>query len=157
MIEVLWFYLPAMAANFVLYFLWASFGRCIVMPVDFGYSLGPQRMIGDSRGLSGVSTVILVGLLVGLAQGRAEEGVVLALGVDLGTMVNSFCKRRTGLEPGQAWIFDHVDYILGASMTYAIVYTLPGSFILSGLLLGGLVHWGIGRLLRPLLDPPGAE
>ncbi len=152
------FYLPALAANLSLYLLWAFFGRSIVMPSDFGGRWGEQRIIGDGRGLSGLPTVLIVAGLVGGLQGRPTEAFYLALGVSLGTILNSFIKRRLGMKRGQPWRpWDQIDFILGASMVYALAFPLTLSTLVGGLLVGGTLHYAASLVLRPLLDPPEPE
>lgn len=149
------FYLPAMAANLFLYLVWALFGRETVLPADFGFRWADRRILGNGRGLSGLPASMVVAGAVGSFQGRPEEGLVLGIGVSLGTILNSLVKRRLGMPQGAPWLpWDHLDFVLGASLAYVLVFPLSAATLLGGLLLVGPTHLFVGAALRPLMDPP---
>jgi hypothetical protein len=53
---------------------------------------------------------------------------MLGLFAFLGTLVNSFIKRRLGLHEGQSFIGDHVDYALSTSLGLYLLGLLTPAF-----------------------------
>ena len=92
--QVLLFFLPAMAANLMLFLTGHFYGTSVVVPLDLRGRVGGQRIIGEGRGLTSLPRALAAGMLCGAFQGRLEEAVVLALGAQLGMVANSLLKRR---------------------------------------------------------------
>jgi hypothetical protein len=152
--QVILFFLPAMAANLVLYLTGYYFGPAVVVPLDQKIRLGGRRLIGDGRGLTSLPRALAAGMVCGAIQGRLEEAVVLALGAQFGMVCNSLVKRRRGLPQGeshQPW--DHLDFVFGASLVYAVHYHLDISMFVSGVLYCGACHLVVGHLVRAVLEP----
>ena len=135
------------------YLLARLFGRRQI-PLDLGKTNDKgERIIGDSRGFISLPLALVLGILVGSLQGRVLEAIHLAVGVDLGTVANSALKRRLGIRPGKTFFpLDQVDFILGASLLYALSFPLSGEMFLYGLALGGSVHVLTNLLIRPVLE-----
>lgn len=153
LLETAWFLLPAMAANLLLYLAGKLLGEGLGPPIDFGKHWRGQRLIGDGRTLIGLPLVLVVGGAVGLLQGDLWTGLILALGVDIGTVIHSFIKRRLGKprgSPHHPW--DHIDYVIGALAAYAFWGSLSLTLVGGSLVLGGFAHWLASKILRPLLD-----
>lgn len=151
--QALWFYLPACVVPLALYLLWVFYGQECVLPLDLGHKNRDQPLIGASRGLWGLPAAILFGGLCGAAQGRGFEAVVLAVGADFGCIFHSFLKRRAGMPRG-SWNppWDHIDFVLGASLFYALQYGLSLELFLTGTLVCGLTHLMAHRLIRGMLS-----
>jgi CDP-2,3-bis-(O-geranylgeranyl)-sn-glycerol synthase len=146
------FYLPALLQNVAVYLLAAVFGRRQI-PVDLGSSSGGKRLIGNSRGLISLPLALVVGALVGGFQGRVLEAIHLTVGVDLGTIANSALKRRLGISPGGHFFpLDQFDFILGASLVYALSYPLSLEVFLCGLGMGAVIHLLTNLFIRPKLE-----
>jgi CDP-2,3-bis-(O-geranylgeranyl)-sn-glycerol synthase len=146
------FYLPALLQNVAVYLLAALFGRRQV-PLDLGQGLGGKRLIGNSRGLISLPLALALGALVGGLQGRVLEAIHLTVGVDLGTVINSALKRRLGIPPGGRFFpLDQLDFILGASLVYALSYPLPLKVFLCGLVVGAAIHLFTNLFVRPNLE-----
>ncbi len=123
------------------------FGQSSVLPLDLRGKVAGRRLLGDSRGLWGLPAALVIGALCAIAQGRGVEAVILSLGADFGCVTNSFVKRRLGMPRGKAFRpWDHIDFVLGASLFYHWQYGLPLSLLLSGVLAWGSTHW-IGSLI----------
>ena len=151
----LWFLCPAMGANFALYLLGVLWGKELGPSLDLGMGGEDNPLVGRSRTFIGLPTCAVVGMAVGLIQHRPLEGLILGLGVEVGTVVHSFLKRRKGMAEGVAhkpW--DHLDYCLGALVAYGAHWSLPPGKLLPLVVVGGGVHWTASLILRPLLDKP---
>jgi len=97
-------------------------------PLDFGKSLGKERVLGKGKSilgtLAGICCGSLAGLLVLLAfsetivpliQNYFALAILLAAGAIFGDLVKSFLKRRIGIKSGQRWLIaDQWDFVLGA-------------------------------------------
>ena len=141
------FYLPAALVPLGLYVLWVVFGQSSVLPLDLRGKIGGRRLVGDSRGLWGLPAALLLGALCAATQGRGMDALVLSLGADFGCVVNSFVKRRLGIPRGRAFRpWDHIDFVLGASVFYNWQYGLSLSLFAGGVLVWGASHW-LGSLL----------
>lgn len=152
--NAIWFLLPAMASNLALYLLGSLLGKEVGPPLDMGLSWKGRRLLGDSRGFIGLPVVLTVGALVGLCQGSPEVGLVLGLGVELGTVAHSFVKRRLGLRAGEGHLpWDHLDYCLGAVFAHGFCFGFDWSMVVFCLAVGGLIHWLASLALRPHWDP----
>lgn len=153
--QVLLFFLPAMAANLMLYFTGYYYGPSVVVPLDLRLTWKGARVVGEGRGLTSLPRALVAGLLVGAVTGRLEASVLLAVGAQLGMVVNSVIKRRRGLLQGQShrpW--DHLDFVLGAALVYGLHFPLDGKLLIWGLVYCGLCHWIVSHLVRAVLEPP---
>ena len=135
------FYLPAALVPLGLYVLWIVFGQSSVLPLDLRSEIGGRRLVGDSRGLWGLPAALLLGALCAVAQSRGADALILSLGADFGCVVNSFIKRRLGIPRGRPFRpWDHIDFVLGASMFYHWQYGLSWSLFTAGVLVWGAIH-----------------
>ncbi len=147
------FLLPAMAANLSLYLFGRGIGEGLGPPVDLGVQWRGKRLVGDGRTLIGLPLVLMVGGCLGALLGDFWGGLILALGVDVGTVVHSFIKRRMNYPrgaPHRPW--DHLDYVLGALLAYSCYAPLEPLLALSALVVGASIHAVASALLRPHLD-----
>jgi hypothetical protein len=153
------FFLPASLVSVTLYAVWLVFGQAGVLPLDLNRTWRDEPLVGGGRGLTGVVAAGIIAAGCAVLQGRGDDTLVLALGAQFGMVANSFVKRRLSIQRGQdSFPWDHVDFVLGASLAY----TLQGGVLtlqrfLCGLLICGFLHWLIGGGLRPLLDPLRAK
>jgi len=135
-IEAFLFFLPAGFANMAPLFAnkipalnrWKT-------PMDFGRSYKGVRIFGQNKSLRGlVCGVILGGLvayivyhLYSLPYGTTTYvigGALMGFGALVGDAVESFFKRRVGIQPGNAWFpFDQLDYIIGGLLVSYLVLT----------------------------------
>jgi CDP-2,3-bis-(O-geranylgeranyl)-sn-glycerol synthase len=140
----IWFFLPAGIANVAPVLAAAVPGLDKWnAPIDGGRQFRGRPLLGPHKTWRGLAAGILLATLAFLlqqmlvsdfdwAQWLAEGvpyaslpawllGPLFALGALGGDAVESFFKRRRGLESGAAWLgFDQLDYIIGA-----IILTLP--------------------------------
>jgi CDP-2,3-bis-(O-geranylgeranyl)-sn-glycerol synthase len=124
---------PAYAANFSAA-VWGG-----GMPIDGGRTLGDgRRILGNGKTFRGLFIALVLGTLVGAAEGALLAGTefclgslefytllgfLLALGAMTGDMVASFFKRRLGYKPGQMLpLVDQLDFIAGALVFGSILY-----------------------------------
>ena len=147
--QVLLFFLPAMAANLMLFLTGHYYGTSVVVPLDLRGRIGGRRLIGEGRGLTSLPRALAAGMLCGALQGRLEEAVVLALGAQFGMVVNSLLKRRRGIPRGGRHLpWDHIDFVLGACLIYGLHFPLSGALVLSGLVYCGVCHLVVGHLVH---------
>lgn len=117
------------------------FGQSSVLPLDLRGKVAGRRLVGDSRGLWGLPAALVIGALCAIAQGRGVEAVILSLGADFGCVINSFVKRRLGMPRGKAFRpWDHIDFVLGASLFYHWQYGISPTLLVSGVVCWGATH-----------------
>lgn len=134
--EAFLFFLPAGFANMAPLFAnkipllntWDS-------PLDFGKSYKGTRVFGKNKTFRGLLFgIVLSGIiawviwnLYSLPYAQVTYiwgGALMGLGALLGDAVESFCKRRAGIKPGDAWFpFDQLDYIIGGLLVSYPVLT----------------------------------
>lgn len=123
-LQSLWFIAPAYAANA---FPPLLKGR---KPVDNGAKFGKHRILGDGKTVEGTLGGIGFGIFVGFIQiyfqkiipsglGLMEMSiqviVLLSVGAILGDLVNSFFKRRFGIQRGErVTLINRLDFLFGA-------------------------------------------
>jgi CDP-2,3-bis-(O-geranylgeranyl)-sn-glycerol synthase len=123
-LQSLWLIAPAYAANA---FPPVLKGR---NPVDNGKKIGKYRILGDGKTIEGTLGGIAFGIFFGFIQryffpllpdslGLMEMSIpliiLLSMGAILGDMVNSFFKRRFGVERGErVSIINRLDFLFGA-------------------------------------------
>lgn len=105
-------------------------------PIDFGKTMKDgKRLLGDGKTLRGFFSGIVIGSLVGIVQGRAELGILLAFGALAGDLVGSFLKRRAGTERGhRVWALDQYDFLIGA-LLFAAIIEIPELTLLAAILI----------------------
>jgi len=138
-IEVIWVILPAWMANSAAINV-KSFPllKYISTPMDFGKSYNGKRILGDGKTWRGFLAGILAAVLTAFLQSMYPQpglihmtpkiGFFLGFGAVTGDVVESFIKRRSGLDRGHPlFLMDHLDYIFGAFLFGWIV--LPPEII----------------------------
>ncbi len=125
-LETLWFILPAWVANSAAIDVSGlpvlkRFGT----PVDFGMAYRGRRLLGDGKTWRGLVCGTLAGgacahlqaiwAPAGLYHMTAYTGLLLGFGALMGDMVESFIKRRMGMDRGHPlFLMDQLDYVFGA-------------------------------------------
>jgi len=165
LIGVLWFILPAYAANSIAVDVsGVPFLKKYSMPLDFGRSLRGRRILGDGKTWRGFICGVLAGVACGIIQGylmlkyswnlpemNALLGFLLSFGAMTGDLTGSFIKRRMGFERGVSLPFiDQLDFMFGAfyfswlavpvdliSFFSALVVTIPVHY------LGNIIAWAL--------------
>lgn len=142
--RILIFYAPAYlanASNAISYYLCTK--KIKNPPLDKGKKfVDGERILGKGRRFSEVFLSLSVGPLIGLLEGVIFGslihyillGVLQGIGVLLGSVLNSFFKRRlkfsTGKFKGPTIIFDWTNQIIGATfLSLLIVEISPGFFL----------------------------
>ena len=153
LIDVVWFILPAYAANSAAIDVSGlPVLKYYSTPIDFGRSFGGKRLFGDGktwRGLvSGVLTATLCAHIMGVYQieGLLEQsaflGFLLGLGAMLGDLTASFVKRRLGFLRGHpVFLLDQLDYILGAFIFALPVYSFNVEYFIIACIITLPVHY----------------
>lgn len=141
-------------------------------PMDFGKSVNGKRLLGDNKTWRGLVTGTLAAGFAALViytiypytldnlQFEASTpqltvfiiGLIMGFGALLGDAVESFFKRRIGVEAGSSWFpFDQIDFIIGALVATSVVFTLQPQeyiFITSTYLILHVIVSYIGYLLK---------
>ncbi len=142
-LQSLYFMLPAYFANMAP----EIFKKINILPfpVDFGKEWKGKRIFGSHKTWGGLVYAAVVGLsmfylqrylyqfplfqqlsFVDYTQMTPLLGFLLGFGAILGDLIESFFKRRVGVEPGKPWIpFDQLDFVVGALVLSAFVVVLP--------------------------------
>lgn len=142
------FFMPAGVANLVPpLVVKVPFIKKFNQPLDFGKSHNGVRIFGAHKTFRGLfAGMIFATLAVGLqiiAYSNWDYfreislidystinpiilGSLFGAGALVGDAVESFFKRRIGVEPGKAWFpFDQIDYIIGAILFTLVYVQLP--------------------------------
>lgn len=144
-VQALWLFLPAYAANMAPVFamrIWPRWSR----PLDGGrvWKDG-RRLLGEGKTWRGLWAGVLLGAVVAWAQSWVRFspwplsdfghrngpaipvvlGAAVGLGVIAGDAVKSFFKRRTGRPGGAPWVpFDQLDFVVGGLVFVGAAATL---------------------------------
>lgn len=147
-IFALWFFLPAGLANAAPVFAnkipylnkWST-------PLDFGKNYRGKRIFGKNKTWRGLIfgifiacfTIILQRIIfnnslwlqnhisnIDYSEVSLLLGVALGFGALAGDAIESFFKRQSSVESGEAWFpFDQIDYIIGGILMSSLIYRLP--------------------------------
>lgn len=156
-LQALYFFLPAYAANMAPVFAAKIFGQKFSQPMDFGKRIGGKRIFGDHKTWRGLVVGTAVGLLVALIQSLVKTpldlvdysqgnvllfGGLLGFGAIIGDAVKSFFKRRMNLAPGASWPgFDQLDFVVGGLLFVSFVYQPSIIVIIILLIVTPILHW----------------
>lgn len=165
-LSVIWFLLPAAAANMAPVFAGQLFPQWDT-PVDLGRRFGSFRLFGSHKTYRGILAGIVAGWIVFVIQkGFALEseflyhlglfdypetsslfGAALGAGAVLGDLLKSFFKRRLGLAPGEPWIpYDQIDWVVGAVVVSYFVFS-PDLLVIIASLSLGLILQASGKII----------
>jgi CDP-2,3-bis-(O-geranylgeranyl)-sn-glycerol synthase len=157
-LQSLWFSVPMYLANMAPVLV--KHVPFLNIPIDLGKTFRGKPIFGSHKTFRGFFFGILIAIVVVAVQtylfGRGgfweyvsivpyEMSLVVLLGFlfGFGTLVGdaieSFFKRRVGIEPGGSWLFfDQVDYIVGALIFVAPIVVPSLAHIATMLVLGVL-------------------
>jgi CDP-2,3-bis-(O-geranylgeranyl)-sn-glycerol synthase len=153
LIDSLFFFLPAVVYNLSVYLLSTLALNKQIVPLDANLMLRNNRLIGANRGIDGIWIALLSGILVGALQGRTLEGIYLAVGANFGCVVNSFLKRRLGLNEGAPFIpLDNIDFLVGAAILHASNFKTDLVIVANGVFFAGILHFLTNITIRRVLE-----
>lgn len=132
-------------------------------PLDAHKSFRGKRILGSHKTLRGLIAAVLMGALVGLLQyifyglfawpsinispvdyselSIVILGGILGFGAIIGDAIKSFFKRQVGITPGKNWfVFDQIDYVLGAIIISLPFFQLPIIYYFIILFVGVILH-----------------
>lgn len=156
-ISSFWLFLPAGIANMVpVFFAKVPF---LGTPIDFNKKLFGSPIFGSHKTYRGflvgvifaVATVFLQKLVYPTPEGYTlvdysevnawQLGFLMGFGALGGDLVKSFFKRRLKIPSGWAWApFDQIDWIIGAVLLSSIVIDFDKKYVLTAIILFGLLH-----------------
>jgi len=160
-LQCMYFMLPAYMANMAPIIVRKRF-KFLAKPLDFGISLKGKRVLGANKTLRGFIFGILFAVITTFIQFLIKDnavfyymtlpaldyskwlllGLLLGSGALIGDAVESFFKRRVGIQPGKPWVpFDQTDFVIGALVFVSIVYMPKWYVIISILLISFLLHF----------------
>jgi CDP-2,3-bis-(O-geranylgeranyl)-sn-glycerol synthase len=131
-------------------------------PIDGGRTFRGHHIFGAHKTIRGYIFGVLTGLLTGFIQYLLSDislfkdhslinysdlktallaGALLGLGALVGDSIKSFFKRQFGIAPGKPWfIFDQIDFIVGASIFALPVIVLSMKYYVGMIIIYFLVH-----------------
>lgn len=160
---VVWFFLPAGLANVApIFAAKLPYLKRLTFPLDGYATFRGKRLLGEHKTIRGLSSGILVGILIAslqvclstsVAQVRAFIlidygaidpvifGTLSAVGALAGDALKSFFKRQLGIAPGRSWFpFDQIDYVVGGIVFTAFYIRLSLFHYLLLFLVWSLLH-----------------
>lgn len=163
----IWYMMPAYFSNMAPVFVKNHF-KFLAKPVDFNKRFGRKPVLGSHKTFRGIIFGVLSGVVVMMVQvilfsnvpffGRISLfdyarinysllGFLLGFGALFGDMVKSFFKRRANIKPGGRWVpFDQLDYVIGALLFGAFVYSPPLYAVIVILVSSFLLHIAVNHL-----------
>ncbi len=155
-LKIIWFFLPAYAANITASIFKLKF-------LDFPIS---KKIFGSHKTYAGFFSGIIFSLFIVSLQRLFFEfpffkkisyldysknflliGFCLGFGALFGDLIKSFFKRRVGKLPGERWIpFDQIDYTLGAIVFISFIFKPSFEFIFLSFILNFFLHILINHL-----------
>lgn len=152
-IKTFYFMLPAYFANMAPV-ICRRFLKFMAVPIDFNRKLGGKPILGKNKTFRGLFVAVVFGIaaayvqhLLNLDIGIADYskwfliGFLLGFGAIFGDLVESFFKRRVGVDSGQPWIpFDQTDYTMGAILFVSIIYFPGWDIAITALVMNLLLH-----------------
>ncbi|MDI6734238.1 MAG: CDP-archaeol synthase [Patescibacteria group bacterium] len=139
LLETIYFTAPAWLSNTLAAFLCYFFRKkkiLLMKPMDFGFKIKGKRFFGDNKTICGCLITLISASLIGLIQNQLFLGFIMGLSVIVGTLLNSFLKRRLNIiDGGNFFPFDQVDYALSIitvikSMELKFVFFDPLIFLI---------------------------
>lgn len=157
-LQSLFIFFPAAVANMVPVFVKDI--KFLRKPVDFGLTIKGKPIFGENKtwrgfffGILGAIATIYIeyylvspeslGITINFSQDHlALVGALLGAGALGGDLIKSFFKRRQNIPPGTSWwVFDQIDWIVGASIVFSIiVQSIDYVFIGFSIVFFGLLH-----------------
>ena len=158
LISIIWFLLPAGFSNMSpVLFKKINF---LNKPVDFGKKWFDGKFIfGKNKTYRGFFFGTLVAIFVLYLQVLVYPemknfsffdysqvnifllGFLFGFGALLGDLIESFLKRRVGVESGQSWMpWDQIDWVLGALILTYPILKLDWKIYLFSILIWGILH-----------------
>ncbi len=160
-LEVLWFFLPALVANMAPVFV--THLSLFNVPLDGGLRLRGRRVLGDNKTVRGLVFGVILGSITSLFQytfqtlpavdaisivshrgvGQALAwGALLGFGALFGDALKSFVKRQLDIAPGRPWQpFDQIDIVVGVLLFTQWWWPLSLAQIIVAFTLVGLLSY----------------
>ena len=149
-LKSLYFFLPAYLGNMIPVFL---------MKIPFLKQPVWEKRLGKNKTWRGVIGAILIGVVVFALQKYAYQqgftswalidyngfsvllGALLGAGAIIGDLVESYFKRKRGINPGEKWLFwDQLDFVFGGLIFSCLLYVPPAEVVLILIILSPLLH-----------------
>lgn len=159
-LQTIWLGLPAAVSNMIPPIASRFSPKLLNIPIDMSHTFRDKRLLGDNKTVRGLLFGIFAGEIIFLLQQALAQqgffpklnvipytnlpwyfGFLFGVGALGGDMIKSFLKRQVGIKPGHTWIpFDQIDWIVGLLVVLSIFVPIPFPIIISGLVLGILLH-----------------
>lgn len=156
-ILTVWLMLPVWLANMSPAIAGSAFKN--FSPLDFGKSIGSQRILGDGKTFEGLLTGIVIGAIIATIELYFSKQlnmpsysliaiITMPAGALFGDLIASFLKRRLDIKRGSALpIIDQLDFVIGAWLLtiifdynwYVNHFTIP--VIMFTLVITGIFHF----------------
>lgn len=144
-----------------------GFLNFLKFPLDFGFSLGGKRILGNNKTFLVPIIMIVTVLATGTVLSRllaidvpTGSYVYIGLFYSLGELPNSFIKRRLGIEPGGIaqngkrkaiffWL-DNLDSLIGSMLGYILFFKFSTQALIVSLIIGSILHFSTDFLMKML-------
>ncbi len=152
-IKTFYFMLPAYFANMAPV-ICKKFFKFLAVPIDFNKKLSGKPMFGKNKTYRGLIVAVVFAMIVAYVQSVLDLGInvygysdwylfgfLMGSGAIIGDLVESFFKRRMGIDSGKPWIpFDQLDYTIGALLFVSFIF-FPGlDVMITALVMNFFLH-----------------
>lgn len=176
--QILTLVFPLLFSGLVLIFvLKLKLFKRLDMPLDLGFSLRENRILGDNKTFRGVAVMVIASIFTSVilyfgykngfelyinpifSNSPVLIGIIYSFPYILGELINSFVKRQMNIPAGQAFslefnylqtFFDLSDGIILTVIVLLVLFPTSVSEILIAGLIGILLHCLTDLLMRSL-------
>jgi len=120
-------------------------------PIDFNKKfIDKKPILGKGKTLEGSIAGIIAPVILSLFLGiDIYLAFLIGLGAVLGDIVESFIKRRLGIERGEDWLpWDAIDWIVGAIAVAQLWNYLSWIELISMIVIGAVLHQVMNKFAR---------
>ncbi|MBW3020982.1 CDP-archaeol synthase [Candidatus Woesearchaeota archaeon] len=145
-VNTFWLFLPAGIANMTPVLV--KFIPFFNYPLDFNKKYKNKRIFGKNKTFRGLFFGIIMSMITAYFLGYLMSipnllfyGFLMGFGAIMGDAIESFFKRQKNISPGKSFVpFDQIDWIIGSFLMVKLFYNISWIYLLTSLILFGLLH-----------------